>query len=59
MVLTTTSSLGLMWQDDGLTFKEVLDNLPSDPASLVVLAIVAVVIGLVLWGNRNRGGRST
>jgi hypothetical protein len=59
MVLTTASSLGLMWQDDGLTFKEVLGNLPSDPASLVVLAIVAVAVGLVLWGNRKKGGHST
>jgi hypothetical protein len=59
MALAMESSLGLRWQDDGLTFKEVLGNLPSDPASLVVLAIVAVVVGLVLWGNRRKGGRST
>jgi hypothetical protein len=59
MTLTSMTSLGMMWQDDGLTFREILGNLPSDPASLVVLAIVAVVVGLVLWGNRKKGGRST
>jgi hypothetical protein len=59
MAPTAMSVLGLMWQDDGLTMKEVMGNLPSDPASLVVLAIVAVVVGLVLWGNRKKGGRST
>jgi hypothetical protein len=59
MTLTSMTSLGMKWQDDGLTFREILGNLPSDPASLVVLAIVAVVVGLVLWGNRKKGGRST
>jgi hypothetical protein len=59
MTLTSMTSLGMKWQDDGLTFREILGNLPSDPASLVVLAIVAVVVGLVLWGNRKTGGRST
>jgi hypothetical protein len=58
MAPAATTSLALMWQDDGLTFREVLGNLPSDPASLVILAIVAVAVGLVLWGNRKKGGRS-
>jgi hypothetical protein len=58
MASTAMSVLGLMRQDDGLTMKEVLGNLPSDPASLVVLAIVVVVVGLVLWGNRGTRGRS-
>jgi hypothetical protein len=58
MAPAATTSLALMWQDDGLTFREVLGNLPSDPASLVILAIVAVAVGLVLWGNRRKGGRS-
>lgn len=57
MAPAATTSLALIWQDDGLTLREVLGNLPSDPASLVILAIVAVAVGLVLWGNRKKGGR--
>ncbi len=37
----------LMQADDGLTFREVLDSLPADPASLVVLALVLGFIGTV------------
>ncbi len=53
------SSVDLLPLKDGLTFREVVGNIPTDPASLVVLAIVAVAVGLVVWGNRKKGGPST
>jgi hypothetical protein len=59
MAHMATSSVGLLWQEEGLTFREILDNLPTDPASLVVLAIVIVAVALVVWGNRKKGGPST
>jgi hypothetical protein len=59
MAHMATSSVGLLWQEEGLTFREILGNLPTDPASLVVLAIVIVAVALVVWGNRKKGGPST
>lgn len=39
-------------QDDGLTFGEVLANIPHDAAAIVVYVLVGVSIGLVIWSGR-------
>jgi hypothetical protein len=41
-------------QDDGLTFGEVLANLPHDAAAIVIYVLVALFIGFIWHGSRNR-----
>lgn len=40
--------------DEGLTFYEVLENVPTDPASVFVYLLVAVGLGVIAWSNRPR-----
>lgn len=40
--------------DEGLTFHEVLENVPTDPASVFVYVLVAFGLGVVGWSNRPR-----
>ncbi len=44
-------------RNDGLTFGEILADLPADPASIFVIALFLGSITLVLWAGRPRGGR--
>lgn len=53
--------LGIMAQvgsaDEGLTFSELIDSLPTDPASIFVLALTALAVAVVIWtGRSGRGG---
>ena len=56
-----------LWQstDDGLTLREVVDNIPTDPASVTVSLLLMASLAFVLWsGSRGsrpggRGGRAT
>lgn len=43
--------------DDGLTFREVLANIPTDPASVFVYLLLAVSLGVIAWSNRPRRKR--
>lgn len=45
--------------DDGLTWREVLTDLPHDPASIAVFLLVIVSVALVIWAGRpgRSGGR--
>lgn len=43
--------------EDRLTFAEVLDDVPLDPASLFVYVLLAVGVAWVVWSGRSRGGR--
>lgn len=43
--------------DEGLTFREVLANIPTDPASVFVYLLVAVSLGVIAWSNRPRRKR--
>ena len=43
--------------DDGLTFGEMLADIPHDTASLFVYVLLAVSIGAVVWAGRRRGPR--
>lgn len=58
MASAAMNLMSIVRLQDGLTFSEVLDNLPTDPASLVVLALVAGAVALVVWGSRKKGGPS-
>lgn len=48
--------LGIMAQvgsaDEGLTFSELIDSLPTDPASIFVLALTVFVVAAVFWAGR-------
>lgn len=45
--------------DDGLTWREVLEGLPHDPTSIAVLLFLIVSVALVIWAGRpgRSGGR--
>lgn len=44
--------------DDGLTWREILADLPHDPASIAVLLFVIASLALVIWAGRpGRSGR--
>ena len=42
--------------DDGLTFHEVVDQIPTDPVTIFTLLLVFGSVTLVLWAGRNKGG---
>ena len=44
-------------QESGLTFHEVLTNLPHDPPSFVGYALVVAFLYFVWRGGRNRPGK--
>jgi hypothetical protein len=48
--LTAQSSI-----DGGLTLRGVLDDLPSDPASLFALLLGVVFVAWVVWAGRAGG----
>jgi hypothetical protein len=43
--------------DEGLTFSEVLSELPTDPASIFTILLLAGSFALVLWFGRPKGGK--
>lgn len=45
--------------EDGLTLREVVADLPSDPASLFTIALFLGAVIFVLWSGRSggQGGR--
>jgi hypothetical protein len=42
-------------QDDGLTLREVVQNLPHDGPALLVYVLVALFIAFILHGSRRAG----
>jgi hypothetical protein len=54
---TTLAALVLQsGSDDGLTFREFLGRLPTDPASVFTTVLLLGAIGLVFWAGRSKGG---
>lgn len=53
----TYAVASLQVADEGLTFREVLANVPTDPASVFVYLLVAVSLGVIAWSNRPRRKR--
>lgn len=43
---------------DGLSFAEILSNLPRDPASIFALLLLAGAVGAILWVGRPRRPRT-
>jgi hypothetical protein len=43
--------------EDGLTLRDILSDLPTDPVSLFVVVLVVGSVLLVLWAGRPGGGR--
>ena len=43
--------------DEGLTFTEVLADIPHDAAAIVVYILVGFSIGLVVWSGRRGAPR--
>lgn len=41
--------------DGGLTLREVVADLPTDPASLFAIALFAAAVVFVLWSGRSGG----
>jgi hypothetical protein len=41
--------------DDGLTLRNILGALPTDPASIFVILLLAGSLALVLWAGRPKG----
>jgi len=47
----------LVQADDGLTFREIIESLPTDPAALVVLLLVVGFFGFIVYfGMMGAGG---
>ena len=59
-VAPAVSSVAASAQEEGLTLSEVVDSLPTDPASLFTVGLMVVFFGMVLWvgrgGPKGRGG---
>lgn len=55
--LTILTVLAQSTSDDGITLREIVSQLPSDPASVFTILFLLGSLGLVLWfGGRSGGG---
>ncbi len=43
--------------DDGLTFSEMIEQIPTDPATIFTVLLLAGCAALVVWTGRGKGGR--
>ena len=43
--------------EEGLTFGELLSNIPHDAAAIVVYVLVGFSVGLVVWSGRRSAGK--
>ena len=48
-----------LYLQDGFGFRSVLRNIPRDPLSLFVYAILALFVGWIAWGSRKKGTPSS
>ena len=55
--LATTTATLQSTAEEGLTFSEVLDTLPTDPASIFTILLLVGSLGLVIWFGRPKGGK--
>lgn len=53
LAVTATAQLA----DNGLTLDEVVEALPTDPASLFAIFLLLGSVVLVLWSGRSKGGK--
>ena len=57
MTYTTLAALAQSSADDGLSLRDVVAALPTDPASLFTLVLLVVSVALVIWFGRSKGGK--
>lgn len=55
--LATTAVTLQSAADEGLSFSDVLESIPTDPASLFTLLLFVGSLGLVIWFGRSKGGK--
>jgi hypothetical protein len=53
--ISVPSAMLLIQSGDGLTMGEIIDSLPTDPASLVVLALVLGFVGVIAYFGLRSG----
>lgn len=57
MSTVTLLTAALQASDDGLTFRELVDSLPTDPAAVFTIMLVVGSVALLLWAGRGSGGK--
>lgn len=57
MYPVTLLAAALQASDDGLTFREIVAGLPTDPAAIFTILLVVGSVALVLWAGRGSGGK--
>jgi hypothetical protein len=55
--LASLASTAQTTPDEGLTFTEILSDLPTDPASIITILLLLGSVALVLWFGRPKGGK--
>jgi hypothetical protein len=53
-LLLMTAAQAAAADDDGLTWREVLADLPHDTTSIVILGFLAASVFLVIWASKPR-----
>jgi hypothetical protein len=53
------SSAISLYLHQGLTWRGILRNVPTNPVSIFVYLLVAVSLGLIVWGSRKKGPGSS
>jgi len=49
--------LNVLLVQDGLTFRDIIDSLPTDPASLIALLLVVGFFGLIVYFGKKGAGQ--
>ena len=47
--------LAVLLAQDPFSLHKVVANLPTDPASIFVLLLLALGVGWIVWGSRRKG----
>jgi len=47
--------LGVLLAQDSFSLHKVVANLPTDPASIFVLLLLAIGVGSIVWGSWKKG----
>jgi hypothetical protein len=57
MSTVTLLTAALQASDDGLTLREIVDAVPTDPAAIFTILLVVGSVALVLWAGRGSSGK--
>lgn len=50
------SIVAMMIQDNGLTLREVISDIPHDGPAMIVYVLIAIFVGFIWWGSRGDAG---